>query len=38
MSRHKTGNPVLAHNVDVTAESTPPEMPTTNPLVLDFKE
>ena len=33
----RVGNPVFAHNVEVTAESTPPETPTTKPLVLEFE-
>jgi hypothetical protein len=31
-------NPVLAHRVDVTAESIPPETPTTKPFKPDFFE
>jgi hypothetical protein len=36
ISMHKTASPVCAHNVEVTAESTPPEMPITNPLTFAF--
>jgi hypothetical protein len=33
MSQTMVGRPVKAHNVDVTAESMPPETPTTNPFM-----
>jgi hypothetical protein len=35
---HIVGRPVLAHRVEVNAESIPPEIPITKPSVLDFLE
>ena len=34
ISRHSKSNPVLAHNVEVTAESIPPLIPIMNPFML----
>jgi hypothetical protein len=34
ISKQIVGKPVLAHKVDVSAESMPPETPTTNPFML----
>jgi len=33
---HKRSKPVIAQREEVTAESIPPETPTTNPLTLAF--
>ena len=38
MFKTSVGNPVLAHKVEVTAESIPPETPTTNPFNPDFSK
>ena len=35
ISTHVVGAPVIAHNVEVTAESMPPETPTTQPSMPD---
>ena len=36
ISKHKVGYPVLAQIDEVTAESIPPETPTTKPFIFDF--
>jgi len=36
ISTHNVGKPVLAQSVDASAESIPPETPTTKPFTFDF--